>query len=169
MTSKYFVELLNSIKPRREEIKAILDDPLDTTLLDELEEECSFDMIAQPQFYDSELMDILNNTNIVEKGIADYCFVSTVESSFAYSDRGDNFLLVDGKIISEFDGVESFVSDSEADFIWGLVYAFKTNTEFVFRKSTFDLDRLISELFERASSPLNVMYFVDRLRESYAG
>jgi hypothetical protein len=162
-----FIDYLNSVKPTDDEICNYLGDDYSAAVFESVADMYDYKVVSTSRKFDSLIDELLNNTNIREKGIADFHFVSTIEDSFAYTDDEYNFFLENGHIYSLYEEDYSLVSDSELDFIYGMLCCYHVDVDFGFRRETFNLETILSKFIGKMSER-NAVFFVERLRFAYA-
>ncbi|OSZ82457.1 hypothetical protein CAP35_04085 [Chitinophagaceae bacterium IBVUCB1] len=160
-----FIKYLEDIRPTKSEIIDSLDEFDEDLVLDILE---MFDYRKNKSLveYNSMLLNCINNTTVREKGLADFCFVSTDEESFAYSDDGHNFFLEGSMIHMEYEGDYRLICTSEEDFLYGMIFCFKANMDFAYRRKSSTLDDSLLDLVAKVPGS-NSDFFVQRLKHQY--
>lgn len=167
MTIGDFIQQLQEIRPNYLEIKDSLDE-FDEDLIKSIIE--MFDYWVNNYFvvYNSVLLNCIHNTNVVEKGLTDFYFVSTESGkNFAYTDSNHQFFLEESMVYAMYEGDYKLVSTSEVDFLHGMISCFKANIDFSYRRNKRTLNDSIFELISKVPNN-NSEYFVQRLRELYS-
>jgi hypothetical protein len=172
MTVYEVINFLNRAKPTESEILLTLQDKFEIDLVDHIQEMFDFKLSNHYTEYRSDLLNAVFNTNIIDKGLAEFHFTQT-EDNFAYTDDDVLLFLEHGSILLQHnniaaDGYQSkqIISDSEEDFLICLLHNFKTNIDFAFRPEGFDLKANIEALRKKVPNR-NSNYFTQRIMVAY--
>lgn len=164
MDINYYIAALNKIKPTAEEMVAVLDDRYknDLEYVNDLLEDYDYKINATQHSFASEIFDVVYNSNICKKGIDIFHFEEAPQKEFAYNDQEHIFSLESGSVYVDVFGDCQLVSDSEDDFLLGLLYWFEVSIEFIYRRPRFDIYDILLPFVEKVPDR-NSKYFVEQL------
>jgi hypothetical protein len=168
MTIEYFIGYLNRVKPNEIEIAQTLDNYDQNSVSSIID---MFDYRINDKINESRspIHNCIYNTNVCEKGLDHFYFVSTlVDENFAYTDDDNFFFLEGSSVYLQYENDYKLISTSETDFLYGLLCCFKVNIDFTFRKFNFDLNECLLEFAINVPNN-NSDYFIQRLKTMYSG
>ena len=163
-----FIKYLTAFRPDESEIIASLDE-FDEELILSITDMFDYRVNESIIQYESTLLDCIYNTTVYEKGLANFYFVSTLDDrNFAYTDDDRHFFLEDSKIYLKYENEYLLICTSEEDFLYGMIFSFKANMDFSYRRAKSNINDAINALVEKVPNS-NSDYFVQRMREQYSG